>query len=173
MDRNILFATPFLVLLSAQTVASNNCISEKAEVDRWNDLLRERVTESRRTHHREAKAKFLDCLGGKNTEGSAQQRRVANPPENHQQEKVSKPLRTARRGSQDMYVSSYHNFKGAKREAWKKYFQESPECKNNSSDMAVFVKCAAERKRYLQEFNNSWDEGIQSLRSPLTGDDQG
>lgn len=159
-------------LFSGSASSSGKCAKEKDEVDYWNNLMRERVTEMRRTNHRQAKAEFLDCLGRDDTvsprvptinDSQSEQSGVRNITRQHIRRSAP------RRGfTQDVYVSSYHNFEGAKRDAWTQFFQESQECIHNDGDMKIFVKCANERKYYLEQFNQRWNERTQSLDSSLT-----
>ncbi|CAD5263888.1 conserved hypothetical protein [Alteromonas sp. 38] len=154
---------------SINLFAKESCMEEKAAADHWNGLLRDKVTELRRSHHREAKAQFLACLGSEKNSSTA---KSSTPTQNYisNQRNPKREAQPSLRNyptTRNVLVSSYHNFKGAKKVAWNNFYKETPECINNSDDMAKFVKCASERKDYLQRFNLLWDDDSRSLKIPI------
>jgi hypothetical protein len=51
-----------LEMTAFSRVALSQCEIEQKQVDRWNSILKNKVTERARNKHREAKKVFLDCL---------------------------------------------------------------------------------------------------------------
>lgn len=166
MERaNKIFVLVILVniLIPTHSLASETCQKEKDQVDYWNSLLKQRATEQRRDRHRTAKEAFLLCLGNNTSKQATEQRREVTT----EAIRVSPPRQAPVRRSTNARVSSYHNFKGAKRIAWEAYFKESKHCINNKGNMSIFVQCSEQRKLALQYFNQLWDESAQKLRSPV------
>ncbi|AMJ75293.1 hypothetical protein AV940_14420 [Alteromonas sp. Mac2] len=162
----------FLIIItfSFSAFAVETCVEEKAAVDHWNGLLRHEVTEYRRSKHRDAKSTFLACLGSVNSRDSSVKTQVYTQKNLNVRRNTSRSQQSSVRkypSTRNFSVSSYHNFKGAKREAWDNFYKESPDCMNNSGDMTVFVKCASERKDYLHRFSSLWDERRQSMKVPI------
>lgn len=172
MHWQLFFVLSLGFLFSGSATSAEKCAEEKEEADYWNRLMRERVTEMRRTNHRQAKADFLDCLGEDDSATSKKpQVKVYRGRQSDARNMIRQNVRRSapRKGyTQDIFVSSYHNFEGAKRKAWSQFFKEPQECMNNDGNMNMFVKCTNERKYYLEQFNQRWDEKTQSLASPLS-----
>ena len=140
-----------------------SCQKEKEKADYWNTLMRkDKVTERRRERHREAKQIYLHCLNSAKTSSSKKNKPVvAKSTANAASKKKKKQKRYTI--TQDIKVISYHNFKGNKRIAWERFFQESPECINNTTNEKTFVRCSEERKVALSYFNAHWSESQQKL----------
>ncbi|MBO1254676.1 hypothetical protein J3L16_03125 [Alteromonas sp. 5E99-2] len=141
-----------------------SCQKEKEKADYWNNLMRQdKVTERRRERHREAKQTYLHCLNSAKKSSSPKKNNlvVAKSTVNSESKKKKKQKRYTI--TQDIKVSSYHNFKGNKRIAWESFFQESPECIHNTTNEKTFVKCAEERKVALSYFNARWSDSQQKL----------
>lgn len=149
-----------LAIWHPTSLADSVCEREKKEADHWNQVLKNRVTENARTKHREAKKIFLDCLREDLSAYKAPVKSLKIP-------KTTKPLDIYNRSipsTRNVNVSDYTGFKGKKKQAWERYYIESPECLKNRNDMQMFVRCASLRKDYLKEFKSRWDDKSQTLR---------
>jgi hypothetical protein len=143
-------------------LAYSQCEVEKEEVDRWNKILKYKVTDRARNKHREAKSGFLDCLRQPTDE------KVKTKSSTHSSRKTRKTSKTKykfspHKSSSHVTVSDYTNFEGKKKLAWTLYFTESVECLSNKNDMKIFVACAKVRKQNLKKFNARWNNQIQKL----------
>ncbi|WP_339724649.1 hypothetical protein [uncultured Paraglaciecola sp.] len=151
-----------LLLLSAfSRLAYSQCEVEKKQVDNWNKVLKNKVTEWARKKHRVAKKEFLDCLRQPNKESPTQSPIRSSPskPAPSKPEYKFAPIKSAKH----VTVSDYANFKGKKKLAWSHYFKESDECLSNKNDMKLFVACAKVRKQQLKTFNSRWNDQTQAL----------
>ncbi|MCF2949180.1 hypothetical protein L0668_13755 [Paraglaciecola aquimarina] len=165
------------------SVAKAQCDTEKQKVDRWNDVLKYKVSERARDKHRAVKQEFLDCLLAKNKPAKKSKKAASSSPStstNSSKKHKTHPKSLSKTQTISRYktksykaknyaktehvmVSNYVDFKGKKKQAWNIYFKESAECMENSGDMAVFVKCAKIRKQNLKEFESKWDHQVQQL----------
>ncbi len=144
-------------------LAYSQCEPEKKLVDKWNSILKNRVTELARNKHREAKSDFLDCLRQPTEE--AKVKKTSPKHSSSKARKITKPKYkfSPRKSSGHLIVSDYTNFKGKKKIAWYRYFKESVECLSNKSDMKIFVACSKVRKQNLKTFNARWNNQTQEL----------
>jgi hypothetical protein len=150
-----------LVLTVFSKVAYSQCELEKAQVDRWNKTLKNKVTERARNKHREAKKEFLSCLRQSVNAAPKKSSTSSNT-------KVRKTTKTKyqfapRKSASHVTVSDYSNFKGKKKLAWSHYFKESEQCLDNKNDMTIFVACAKVRKQNLKIFNARWNDQTLEL----------
>jgi hypothetical protein len=154
-----------LVLAIFSGFTYSQCEPEKEQVDRWNKLLKNKVSERARNKHREAKKEFLDCLR-QSTEVTPKKSAT------HSKTKASKSTKTKykfspHKSASHVTVSDYTNFKGKKKHAWNFYFVESTKCLSNKNDMKIFVACAKVRKQNLKTFNTRWNNQTQELMPVL------
>ena len=142
-------------------LAYSQCEEEKEEADRWNKLLKYKVTERARNGHREAKERFLDCLRKPTEEVKTKLPKISNTKS--RKTTKTKYKFSLRKSSSHVTVSDYTNFKGKKKLSWNLYFIESDKCLNNKNDMKTFVACAKVRKQNLKTFNTRWNNQTQEL----------
>lgn len=158
-----IFVVLVLTIWHSPSLAESVCEREKKDADHWNQVLKNKVTEHARTKHREAKKIFLDCLREDRSAYKA-------PVKNGKIPKRKKPPAISNRSirsTRNVNVSDYTGFEGEKKQAWERYYIESPECLKNRNNMQVFVRCASSRKDYLKEFKSRWDDKSQTLRPLL------
>jgi N-acetylmuramoyl-L-alanine amidase CwlA len=146
-----------LVLTIFSGFTYSQCEPEKEQADRWNKILKSKVSERARNKHRKAKKEFLDCL-----------RQPTEIIPTKSKTKTSKPTKTKYtfspgKSSSHVTVSDYTDFKGKKKLAWNLYFVESDKCLSNKNDMKIFVACAKVRKQNLKTFNARWNKQTQEL----------
>jgi len=151
-----------LALSVFSRLAYSQCELEKEQVDKWNNILKNRATERARNRHREAKSAFLDCLRQPTEE------KVQKKSSTHASSKTRDTTKTQYKfslpkNSSHVTVSDYTNFKGKKKLAWGLYFNESDKCLSNKNDMKIFVACAKVRKQNLKIFNARWNNQTQEL----------
>lgn len=163
------------IFIQNMAIAQMACEKEKDEVDRWNRILKNNVTETARDKHRDAKERFLKCLHDQRIQPEITKPKDAKP-EQKKYSSIKKNSPTTRKTVQskkpiqygtNTVTTAYTHYRGEKLKAWHGFFQESPECKNNSGDMGVFVKCSAMRKEQLAIFERRWDDSQQRLRPLL------
>jgi hypothetical protein len=155
----------FLLFISLFSgIAHGQCEGEKQEADKWNAVLKNKVSEWARDHHRQAKRVFLDCLRKQNkiVSQSPTSSPVSIIPNKRQYTNRFK----RRYKTENVRVSDYTNFTGKKKSRWYTYFSDSPQCRHNSGNMQVFVACAKVRKHSLDRFNRRWNDITQQL-NPL------
>lgn len=150
-----------VLILSSATSAQSQCEAEKKHADKWNKILKYKVTERAREQHRKAKKEFLECLRRpvEAETKTSSQRLKAKKPSITLPQYIPKP----HKHTKHVTVSDYTNFKGKKKQAWYEYFQESQECLANSNDMKIFVACAKVRKQQLKQFNARWNDKTEEL----------
>lgn len=157
----------FLFLAFNAGATESSCDQEKERADYWNDKLKERVTEYHRNKHREAKAAYLTCIRNPPQQEPATRSPVvsssvtpapvvtpATPP--------ARPPAERTGFTQNSRITVDYN--SPKDLAWFQFYQPSDACADNQTDMGLFVKCAAEEKRYKDEFERRWDPINQRLR---------
>lgn len=158
-----IFYTLLVLALPFSTLATENCIQEKEQADYWNLQLKHKVTERKRTKHREAKKIFLECIRQEKQRASQKPKDTAIINRSQRRKhKTRIPTPTA-----NVNVSDFTGFNGKKKQAWNAFYRESKECAKNRSDMNLFVQCAKVRKKHLTEFNRRWDEQSGRLKSIL------
>ena len=150
---------------SAEPLESQ-CKIEKKRADKWNQILKHKVTENARKQHRKAKNEFLECL----RKPVVKEIKTSLPSSSDNKKHattIPRYVRKRHNQTQHITVSDYTNFKGKKKLAWNEYFQESKECLANSNNMKVFVACAKIRKQNLKQFNARWNDQTEELRPLL------
>lgn len=157
----LLFLAIITMVYCSFSIAKAKCDTEKQHVDKWNDILRNKVSERARDNHRTAKQVFLDCLLAKNKITKKSNKAVLTSPTKKLKTQPYKAKSHSK--TKNVTVTNYVNYKGKKKDAWHLYFKESPECMKNSGDMSVFVKCAKIRKQSLKQFESRWNNQTQKL----------
>lgn len=150
------------VIFSCVSAAQSQCEIEKQRADKWNQILKYKVSEMARAQHRKAKKEFLECL---RKPVEAETKTSLPIPSDDKKPSSIPPKYVPKRHKQTNHVtvSDYANFKGKKKQAWYEYFQESQECLVNSNNMKIFVACAKIRKQHLKQFNARWNDQTEEL----------
>jgi hypothetical protein len=128
------------------------------------------IGEHLRDRERIAKAEYLKCMRDPNV-ANLLQMKTAELTAKLESKPKRKPIKNIYKGSpvkikpMGARSSGYHNYKGVKLAAWRKFFSEPEECLELEGDMKLFVKCSKNRKQVKRLFDSRWDDKKEVLNS--------